>query len=136
MDSRSVRRPALLPRLSYRQWHVHHARPIRTTASARRRNFAAHPGPSFTCAQDGTLFFQVGDFPGVGRAFASAPGTNPALGDNCGQTVCFSWASPPTATLPMWILENFNNSMYAGTGSPAITGQAGAVWCLVDQRHR
>jgi pimeloyl-ACP methyl ester carboxylesterase len=79
-------------------------------------------GPSSTCAQDGILFFQVGDFPGVGRAFASAPGTNPALGDNCGQSVCFSWASPPTATLPMWILENFNNFMYAGTGSPAITG--------------
>ena len=81
------------------------------------------PGPSFTCAQDGILFFQVGDFPGVGRAFASAPGVNPALGDNCGETVCFSWSSPPTATLPMWILENFNNSMYAGTGSPAIVGQ-------------
>ena len=81
------------------------------------------PGPSFTCAQDGILFFQVGDFPGVGRAFASAPGINPALGDNCGQAVCFSWSSPPTATLPMWILENFNNSMYAGTGSPAIVGQ-------------
>ena len=41
------------------------------------------PGPSFTCAQDGVLFFQVGDFPGVGRVFASAPGVNPALGDNC-----------------------------------------------------
>ena len=88
----------------------------------------SQPGPSFTCAQDGVLFFQVGDFPGVGRAFASTPGVNPALGDNCvlpqGQTSCFAWASPPTATLPMWILENFNNSMYAGTGSPAITGTA------------
>ena len=82
----------------------------------------SQPGPSFTCAQDGVLFFQVGDFPGVGRAFASAPGTNPALGDNCGQPTCFSWASPPTATLPIWILDNFNNFMYAGTGSPAITG--------------
>jgi len=84
------------------------------------------PGPSFTCAQDGVLFFQVGDFPGVGRAFAPSPGVNPALGDNCvipsGQTACFSWASPPTAQLPMWILDNFNNFMYAGTGSPAITG--------------
>ena len=82
----------------------------------------SQPGPSFTCAQDGILFFQVGDFPGVGRAFASAPGTNPALGDNCGQAVCYSWASPVTSLLPMWILDNFNNSMYAGTGSPAITG--------------
>ena len=80
------------------------------------------PGQSFTCTQDGVLFFQVGDFPGVGRAFANAPGTNPALGDNCGQPVCYAWASPPTATLPMWILSNFNNFMYAGTGSPAITG--------------
>jgi hypothetical protein len=80
------------------------------------------PGPSSTCAQDGVLFFQVGDFPGVGRAFSSASGTNPALGDNCGQPVCFAWASPATASLPMWILENFNNFMYAGTGSPAITG--------------
>jgi len=90
----------------------------------------SRPGPSFTCAQDGVLFFQVGDFPGVGRAFASAAGSNPALGDNCGQSVCYSWASPPTATLPMWILENFNNFMYAGTGSPAITGtqQQYGVW--------
>jgi hypothetical protein len=90
----------------------------------------SQPGPSLTCAQDGVLFFQVGDFPGVGRAFASAPGTNPALGDNCGQAVCYSWASPPTATLPMWILDNFNNFMYAGTGSPAITGtsEVYGVW--------
>jgi hypothetical protein len=87
------------------------------------------PGPSFTCAQDGVLFFQVGDFPGVGRAFANAPGTNPALGDNCGQPVCYQWASPPTATLPIWILSNFNNSMYAGTGSPAIAGgEEYGVW--------
>jgi len=84
----------------------------------------SQPGPSFTCAQDGTLFFQVGDFPGVGRAFANAPGANPALGDNCGLATCFNYASPPTATLPMWILDNFNNFMYAGTGSPAITGTA------------
>jgi|HubBroStandDraft_1064217.scaffolds.fasta_scaffold10668_2 hypothetical protein len=90
----------------------------------------SQPGPSSTCAQNGVLFFQVGDFPGVGRAFASAPGANPALGDNCGKAVCFSWASPPTATLPMWILDNFNNFMYAGTGSPAITGtlQQYGVW--------
>jgi hypothetical protein len=87
-------------------------------------------GPSLTCNQDGILFFQAGDFPGVGRAFASAAGTNPAMGDNCGQPTCFSWASPPTASLPMWILSNFNNSMYAGTGSPAITGtqQQYGVW--------
>ncbi|MGC9947909.1 MAG: dockerin type I domain-containing protein [Bryobacteraceae bacterium] len=84
----------------------------------------SQPGPSFSCTADGVLFFQTGDFPGVGRAFASAPGTNPALGDNCGQPTCFSWSSPVTATLPMWILENFNNSMYAGTGSPAITDTA------------
>jgi hypothetical protein len=84
------------------------------------------PGPSFTCAQDGVLFFQVGDFPGVGRSFVSLPGVNPATGDNCpsAQQPCYGWASPTTATLPMWILENFNNSMYAGTGSPAITGTA------------
>jgi hypothetical protein len=87
------------------------------------------PGPSFTCAQDGVLFFQVGDFPGVGRAFANAPGTNPALGDNCPQPVCYEWSSPPTATLPIWILSNFNNSMYAGTGSPAIAGgEQYGVW--------
>lgn len=90
----------------------------------------SQPGPSFTCLQDGVLFFQVGDFPGVGRAFASAPGTNPAMGDNCGQATCFSWASPPTSQLPMWILTNFNNFMYAGSGSPAITGtqQQYGVW--------
>jgi hypothetical protein len=86
----------------------------------------SNPGPSFTCAQDGVLFFQTGDFPGVGRAFAVSPGVNPALGDNCPlqQQPCFSWASPATAVLPMWILDNFNNFMYAGTGSPAITGTA------------
>jgi hypothetical protein len=90
----------------------------------------SQPGPSSTCVQDGILFFQVGDFPGVGRTFASAPGTNPALGDNCGQPICFSWAGPPTATLPIWILSNFNNFVYAGTGSPAITGtqQQYGVW--------
>ena len=97
----------------------------------------SQPGPSFTCFQDGVLFFQTGDFPGVGRAFASAPGTDPSLGDNCGQAVCYSWASPPTATLPMWILENFNNSMYAGTGSPAITGtqQQYGLWATNGDRH-
>ena len=90
----------------------------------------SQPGPSFTCSQDGVLFFQVGDFPGVGRAFASAPGTNPALGDNCGQATCFSLGQPADVQLPMWILTNFNNFMYAGSGSPAITGtqQHYGVW--------
>src|SRR5262249_54453930 len=60
----------------------------------------SQPGPSMNCAQDGVLFLQVGDFPGVGRAFGSAPGVNPALGDNCGQAVCYQWTSPPTAQLP------------------------------------
>jgi hypothetical protein len=81
----------------------------------------SQPGPG--CAQNGVLFLQVGDYPGVGRVFASAPGVNPGLGDNCGQAVCFDWASPPAATLPIWVLENFNNFMYAGTGSPYETGQ-------------
>ncbi|HLY17735.1 MAG TPA: dockerin type I domain-containing protein [Bryobacteraceae bacterium] len=79
--------------------------------------------PSPGCLQNGTLFLQVGDFPGVGRVITTLPGVNPALGDNCPQVACYTWASPPTATLPIWILDNFNNSMYAGTGSPSITGQ-------------
>jgi hypothetical protein len=65
-----------------------------------------------------TLFLQVGDFIGVGRLASTVPGINPALGDNCGQSVCYQWASPDTATLPVWILENFNNFIYAGTGNP------------------
>ena len=80
--------------------------------------------PGSGCTQNGILFVQVGDFPGVGRAIATAPGVNPGLGDNCGQATCYQWASPATATLPMWILEYFNGYMYAGTGSPAITGTA------------
>jgi len=86
--------------------------------------------PGTNCAQNGILFLQVGDFPGVGRVISASPGTNPALGDNCGQPTCFTWASPPTATLPIWILDNFNNFMYAGTGSPAITNtqQQYGVW--------
>jgi len=64
------------------------------------------------------LFLQVGDFIGVGRVISSAPGINPALGDNCGQSVCWQWSSPDTATLPVWILNNFNNYIYAGTGNP------------------
>jgi len=86
------------------------------------------PGPG--CTPNGTLFLQVGDYPGVGRVISNYPGTNPALGDNCGQPTCFTWASPTTANLPVWILSNFNNSMYAGTGSPYITGtaQVYGVW--------
>jgi hypothetical protein len=72
------------------------------------------------------LFLQVGDFPGVGRVISSAPGANPALGDNGGG---YGWASPPTATIPMWILQPFNNFMYAGTGNPPGAGPAVyAVW--------
>ena len=67
------------------------------------------------------LYLQVGDFPGVGRVISTAPGANPALGDNGAN---FTWASPPTATLPVWILNPFNNFMYAGTGSPPGAGPA------------
>ena len=70
---------------------------------------------------NGTLFLQVGDYPGVGRVISSSPGVNPAQGDNCSPappTGCYQWASPPTSTLPIWILENFNNQVYAGTGTP------------------
>ena len=78
------------------------------------------PGPG--CTQNGVLFLQVGDYPGVGRVISSYPGVNPALGDNCGQPICYTWSSPATASLPVWILQNFNNYMYAGTGSPYIAG--------------
>jgi len=64
------------------------------------------------------LFLQIGDFIGVGRVISSVPGVNPALGDNCGQSVCYQWASPDTATLPVWVLQSFNNLIYAGTGNP------------------
>jgi len=64
------------------------------------------------------LFLQVGDFIGVGRVISSVPGVNPALGDNCGLPACFQWASPSTADLPVWVLEGFNNFVYAGTGNP------------------
>jgi Dockerin type I domain len=85
---------------------------------------------------NGTLFLQVGDFPGVGRVFSSVPGANPALGDNCGLPACFQWASPLPLTvpdalpgMPVWILETFNNFMYAGTGSPPGAGPAEyGVW--------
>lgn len=72
-------------------------------------NFSIRSGQQL----NGILFLQVGDYPGVGRVIASIPGTNPAGGNNN-----FGWASPPTATLPVWILENFNNFVYAGTGTP------------------
>lgn len=76
---------------------------------------------------NGTLFLQVGDYPGVGRVISAATGVNPKDGDNCGQAVCYQWASPPTTTLPTWILQDFNNFMYAGTGTPpgAPTGTYG-----------
>ena len=78
---------------------------------------------------NGVLFLQVGDFPGVGRVISSVPGVNPALGDNCGLPACFQWASPPTAQMPVWILENFNNFLYAGTGNPPGAGPAAyGVW--------
>jgi len=64
-----------------------------------------------------TLLLQVGDYPGVGRVFASKPGANPAGGDNN-----FDWASPATAQMPVWILQNFNNAIYAGTGNPPGAG--------------
>jgi Dockerin type I domain len=64
-------------------------------------------------ASNGVLFLQVGDYPGVGRVISSIPGTNPAGGNNN-----YQWASPPTEQLPVWILENYNNFVYAGTGTP------------------
>jgi hypothetical protein len=66
---------------------------------------------------NGTLFLQVGDFPGVGRVFSAIPGDNPSGGDNN-----FQWASPPTGALPIWILNTFNNAMYAGAGNPPGAG--------------
>lgn len=73
---------------------------------------------------NGILFVQVGDYPGVGRVISSIPGQNPASGDNA-----FTWASPPTAQLPVWILETFNNFVYAGTGNPPGAGVAAyGVW--------
>jgi hypothetical protein len=73
---------------------------------------------------NGVLFLQVGDFPGVGRVISSTPGSNPAGGDNN-----YQWASPPTAQLPVWILESFNNYMYAGTGNPPGAGPAAyGIW--------
>jgi len=83
-------------------------------------NTTSYPNYSVRSATqlNGVVFLQVGDFPGVGRVISAAPGINPALGDNCGQPVCYQWASPQTTNLPVWILENFNNFVYAGTGTP------------------
>lgn len=73
---------------------------------------------------NGILFLQVGDYPGVGRVISSLPGANPAGGNNN-----YTWASPPTAQLPVWILESFNNFIYAGTGNPPGAGPAAyGVW--------
>jgi Dockerin type I domain len=38
---------------------------------------------------------------------------DPACGDNV-----YQWASPTAETLPIWILEEFNNYLYAGVGAP------------------
>lgn len=110
--------PCFLGSLTANGTYVTPAYPNYSIRSAAQ--LCSSPGPG--CLQDGVLFLQVGDFPGVGRVISTLPGVNPALGDNCGQATCYTWSSPPTATLPVWILQNFNNYMYAGTGSPAITG--------------
>jgi triacylglycerol esterase/lipase EstA (alpha/beta hydrolase family) len=67
---------------------------------------------------NGVLFLQVGDFQGTGRVISSVVGANPATGNDA-----FQWASPPTATLPVWILELYNNFLYAGVGFPNGTSQ-------------
>ena len=82
-------------------------------------NYSIRSGAQLNAGQSNSiLFLQVGDFIGVGRVISTVPGINPALGDNCGRSVCYQWASPDTATLPVWILENFNNFVYGGTGNP------------------
>jgi hypothetical protein len=118
--------PCFLGSITANGTYVSPAYPNYSVRSAAQLCSTPAPG----CTQNGVLFLQVGDFPGVGRVISSYPGTNPALGDNCGQPTCFTWASPPTANLPVWILENFNNYMYAGTGSPYIAGttQVYGVW--------
>lgn len=62
---------------------------------------------------NGVLFLQVGDFPGVGRVICSVAGANPKDGDNN-----FTWAGPTAEDMPVWILSNFNNFVYGGTGNP------------------
>jgi pimeloyl-ACP methyl ester carboxylesterase len=69
---------------------------------------------------NGMLFLQVGDFQGTGRVISSLAGANPATGNDA-----FQWASPPTATLPIWILELYNNFLYAGVGFPNSTSKYG-----------
>jgi hypothetical protein len=65
---------------------------------------------------NGVLYLQVGDFAGVGRVIGSLPGSNPSLGGND-----YQYVSPPAETLPVWILQNFNGFIYAGTGNPYST---------------
>src|ERR1035438_1315068 len=62
---------------------------------------------------NGILYMQVGDFSGVGRVIASLPGANPNGGDNN-----YQFVSPPTESLPVWILQSFDGFMYAATGNP------------------
>jgi len=66
---------------------------------------------------NGSLFLQAGDFPGEGRVFSSIPGQNPATGDNA-----YQWASPPADQMAVWILQEYNNFIYAGTGLPPAAG--------------
>ena len=72
-------------------------------------NFSIRAGQQL----NGVLFLQVGDYPGVGRVICTLPGLNPAGGNNN-----YTWASPPTTDLPVWILNNYNGYVYAGTGTP------------------
>lgn len=69
---------------------------------------------------NGILFLQVGDFQGTGRVISSLSGANPATGNDA-----FQWASPPVDQLPIWILEKYNNFLYAGTGLPNGKSQYG-----------
>ena len=62
---------------------------------------------------NGVLYLQIGDYSGVGQVIANIPGTNPACGGNN-----FQYVSPPANEMPVWILQNFNGFMYAGTGNP------------------
>ncbi len=66
---------------------------------------------------NGVLYLQVGDFAGVGRVIGSIPGTNPASGNNN-----YQFVSPPAETMPVWILEPFNNYLYAACGNPYSSG--------------
>jgi hypothetical protein len=51
---------------------------------------------------------------------SSKAGANPKDGNNS-----YEFASPPTDQLPIWILEQFNGFLYAGTGLPDATSQYG-----------